>query len=107
VAHLLSAEPAAQASVEEATLAPSSTEVHAVLAAQEGKMMRDTEPHTSLSRLPELERDPLLTTKLARPRLHPHLIHRSPLTQRLAQALFGPLTLAKRDNRPTKIVDDD
>ncbi len=93
VAHLLSAEPAAQPSSSEAPFPPSSTEAHSVLDAQKGKPVGDAEQHTPLSRLPEGERDPLLATRLARPRLRPHLVHRSPLTQRLTQAHAGALTL--------------
>jgi LuxR family maltose regulon positive regulatory protein len=89
VAYLLSAEPSSS----EASFHPSSTEAHAVRDAQHGKMVEDAEPHPPLARLPERARDPLLATRLARPRLRPHLVHRSPLTERLTQALAGALTL--------------
>src|SRR5215831_11094283 len=44
VAHLLSADPPAQASVSEASFPPPSTEAHAVFHAQEGKTVGDAEP---------------------------------------------------------------
>src|SRR5215831_5422091 len=91
VAHLLSAKPAAQPSSSEASFHPSSTVAHSVLYIQEGKMVRDAEQHAPLARLPE--RDPLLATRLQRPRLRPQLVHRSPLTELLTQALVGALTL--------------
>src|SRR5262249_30530989 len=81
VAHLLSSEPAAQPSSSEASFPTSSTEAHSVLDPQEGKTVGDAEKHTPLSSLPERERDPLLATRLARPRLRPHLVHRSSLTE--------------------------
>ena len=56
VAHLLSAEPAAQPSVSEASFPPSSTETHTMLDAQEGKMVGDAGPHPPQARLPERER---------------------------------------------------
>src|SRR5215472_15641574 len=93
VAHLLSAEPAAEASVSEASFQPSGKEAHAVLDTQEGKLVGDAEPHTPQARLPERELDPLLATRLQRPRLRPQLVQRSPLTERLTQALAGALTL--------------
>src|SRR5215470_14562262 len=71
VAHLLSAEPAAQPSLLEASFPPSSIEAHTVLAAPEGKTAGDAEQHTPLSSLPEHARGPLLATRLARPRLRP------------------------------------
>src|SRR5215469_11484302 len=93
VAHLLSAEPTAQAFSSEPSFPPPSTEAHTVLDAPQGKTAGDAEQHAPLSSLPERARDPLLATRLARPRLRPHLVQRSPLTQRLTQALAGALTL--------------
>src|SRR5215472_2588254 len=93
VAHLLSAEPAAQPPSSEVSFPPSSTEAHAGLDPQEGKPVGDAEQHTPLSSLSERARDPLLATRLQRPCLRPHLVHRSPLTEQLTQALAGALTL--------------
>src|SRR5215470_8914422 len=45
VAHLLSAEHAAEPSSSEASFHPSSTEAHKVLDAQQGKMVEDAKPH--------------------------------------------------------------
>src|SRR5215472_12045151 len=93
VGHLLLADPAAQASVSEASFPPPSTEAHAVLLAQEGKPVGDAELPPPQAPLLGREHDPLLATRLARPRLRPQLVHRSPLTEQLSQALAGTLTL--------------
>src|SRR5262249_49498753 len=74
VADHLSAESGAQVSRSEASFQPSSAGARAAPDAEEGKTAQDTEARGPLPSPPVRKRDPLLATKLQRPRLRPHLV---------------------------------
>src|SRR5262249_7752983 len=93
VADLLSHDAAAQSIMLPAPFPPSSSRTSAALGAVEGKTAGDTEPGARASAQPDRAHDPLLATRIQRPRMRPHLVHRSVLSQRLMQAHADALTL--------------
>ncbi|HET8843163.1 MAG TPA: transcriptional regulator, partial [Ktedonobacteraceae bacterium] len=93
VGQIVSAELVTRVSPAKAFPSSLSKDAHMVNKARKGKLTGDAELSPPLSYLPKQARDPLLATRLQRPRLRPCLVHRSRLNQRLAPVSLSALTL--------------